>query len=1201
MARAGKIAAWLLFLVVAGAALTLVVFLCTPAPLRIAQRLLEQTLKDQGVTLAFRSAEGSLLEGVQFEEVALHGKGGWALEARRLYVRLSLASILVQRPVIKELLVESPRLVLPEGWNSKGGPPEANVKEGTRLPRVSIRRLKIVDGQVEAPGLLAGDARFSRLRLDSFEGSVFLRSSRLTVKGKLLGARTDAPGFLPPVRVDGECSWQRGHGVELNVQAGAGGSRIALKGAPPRTKGTGEIFTGKVRLAPLELMLLRPVWPEAPERVAAGKFDVRLFRGRVEWSGKADVLGVGAGTATGWVAERPEGLGIGGTVETGGLALAHSGLLAVLDPIAPSISGKVSVKLQVDRGKKVTGTVEGRLGASKVAGFDLREADFGVRIAPQEVAISAKGDGPLAKTFSGQVVLLPEAATWHATAQAQSADLQRILQTLGLWKDPPNPFSLKDSWLRDVSVDLSGSPERVEVDGTALAYGDARVAFRLASGRTAPQLTWRFRCDGLAPEACGLNTDGAVSGEADFAGSDVDRGILEIRALASRVAGVSMSPFSAKLHLEGAVIRLDPVSLETDLGAVEARGQWTGTALALQGRFHSGDVAALAKRAGADGAAGSLDADWSLGLDEGGWSLRTDLRAEKFRYAQAEAAKIQGSAEWSSARGEGKVDLVANGLAVNKVILGDARLLLSRQGETLRGEFSGGLGEGRFLSAKLEGEADPAKGNLRLFGAHVQVFEGREFVQEGSATFAWDEGQIGLTGLKLARGNRTSALSFTLGRAAAEDGGLPISALFEAHGLPLNALPIPPSAGTVQGRVEANLSVKGTTASPLLGGNAHVEDGVFRFANSDLEYRPITLELTADGDRLKITRAHFTSPEGGEGAAVGWIRFRGLLPTEFLLEGSGGGIPFVVGREMVGRAQFYVKIHGTPAAPVIEGIAKVTKGRIELPELSRQAPLPPTVRFKNAPEGSPFAPKPQDEAEEPERRLTGRFQLDFEDVWVQSRLLLAQVEGRIVARLTPGGPALEGSVNVVEGRYLFMGKKFDLRDSRILFKGALDNVPDLDVTAKYEAPDYEVTARLTGSPERPVIALSSKPPLDQSDVLAVIMFGKPLKDLEAGQRQNWSAAAVAMAAQYQASPLLESGSTGLANLQVGVDDQTGGGTVGFSRYIGDRLVLEYTQVFGTLPEERLNLRYRINRKWSVEVETSSVGSSGGDLVWERRY
>jgi autotransporter translocation and assembly factor TamB len=58
---------------------------------------------------------------------------------------------------------------------------------------------------------------------------------------------------------------------------------------------------------------------------------------------------------------------------------------------------------------------------------------------------------------------------------------------------------------------------------------------------------------------------------------------------------------------------------------------------------------------------------------------------------------------------------------------------------------------------------------------------------------------------------------------------------------------------------------------------------------------------------------------------------------------------------------------------------------------------------------------------------------------------------------------------------------------------------------------------------------------------------------------------------------------------------------GFSKYLNDRFVLEYQQIFGSLPESRVDLRYRINRHLSLDVISSTAGKSGADLTWEQKY
>jgi hypothetical protein len=94
--------------------------------------------------------------------------------------------------------------------------------------------------------------------------------------------------------------------------------------------------------------------------------------------------------------------------------------------------------------------------------------------------------------------------------------------------------------------------------------------------------------------------------------------------------------------------------------------------------------------------------------------------------------------------------------------------------------------------------------------------------------------------------------------------------------------------------------------------------------------------------------------------------------------------------------------------------------------------------------------------------------------------------GDLNVRKETGGPVtLAGTVNTVRGTYRFQNRQFDLaRDGTIRFTGDAEFNPVLDVTATREIPDTGVEAkvRVTGSLRAPELALSSTPPLEESDV-----------------------------------------------------------------------------------------------------------------------
>jgi translocation and assembly module TamB len=126
--------------------------------------------------------------------------------------------------------------------------------------------------------------------------------------------------------------------------------------------------------------------------------------------------------------------------------------------------------------------------------------------------------------------------------------------------------------------------------------------------------------------------------------------------------------------------------------------------------------------------------------------------------------------------------------------------------------------------------------------------------------------------------------------------------------------------------------------------------------------------------------------------------------------------------------------------------------------------------------------------------------------------------------------------------------------------------------------------------------------MDEGDILSVLLFGQKQKDLNSSQSKGWSLAALSVAGKYQSTSFLGSiqSGLGLETLDVGSSSQ-GGTEVGFSKYLGDKVVVEYRQTFGSVPEQRVNVRYRVNRHVSLQADSSSAGKSGADVFWEQAY
>ena len=149
-----------------------------------------------------------------------------------------------------------------------------------------------------------------------------------------------------------------------------------------------------------------------------------------------------------------------------------------------------------------------------------------------------------------------------------------------------------------------------------------------------------------------------------------------------------------------------------------------------------------------------------------------------------------------------------------------------------------------------------------------------------------------------------------------------------------------------------------------------------------------------------------------------------------------------------------------------------------------------------------------------------------------------------------------------------------------------------------------VLAHVAGASSKPNLELSSEPPLDQADVLAVLLFGKPSEKLTGGQAAGLQQQTIALASGYAIGELSSSvrDALGLDTLEVQIPGGPGGeGGVRVGRYVTRDVFVSLAQEFGQSIAEVVSVEYFITPKISVRGSTSSLGNSTLDLFVSHRY
>jgi autotransporter translocation and assembly factor TamB len=389
------------------------------------------------------------------------------------------------------------------------------------------------------------------------------------------------------------------------------------------------------------------------------------------------------------------------------------------------------------------------------------------------------------------------------------------------------------------------------------------------------------------------------------------------------------------------------------------------------------------------------------------------------------------------------------------------------------------------------------------------------------------------------------------------------------------------------GLLVVDVHVTGTGENPQGAGTVKVQQGAFTLAATGAKYTNATVDATLQGQAVQITRMLLHDSDGDALQGTGRVQLenRAVGDIEFTVTGD----DFTVLDNEYGQMSVDASLNlvGTVRALKLAGLVRVHSGRIEVDRvLERFGSSPYEAEARPQPPGS----KP---VEEPSLPLGMNLSIQVPDnLILRGRDLRTNTSalGLGDVNLTAGGdftlvregtnaPVLLGTISTVRGTYDFQGRRFQvLRDGTITFRGETPVDPALNVTAEREISGILAHVTVGGTMREPQLTLSSQPPLDQTDILSLIVFNQPANRLGEGQTANLGERAAQIAGGFVVSPIASSLGRAL-NLDVLEVDPTGdnsaGPTVTVGQQVGERLFLKFRQLFGGQPVSEFQLEYQL--------------------------
>lgn len=240
-------------------------------------------------------------------------------------------------------------------------------------------------------------------------------------------------------------------------------------------------------------------------------------------------------------------------------------------------------------------------------------------------------------------------------------------------------------------------------------------------------------------------------------------------------------------------------------------------------------------------------------------------------------------------------------------------------------------------------------------------------------------------------------------------------------------------------------------------------------------------------------------------------------------------------------------------------------------------------------------------------------------VWVKDDMVDLLIGGDITVKGDNGKLMVTGLIEVLEGEVMLYGRKFTLSpDSTVIFGGGEEINPELNIMANYDISNVDlspiglqttdssaVSVRVSGTAKKPRVELLSSPPMDETNIVAIVVTGTPVG---AGEGQQSSLEAQTMnlfvgLATGQVAKLVQSElPIDVFRLQSSEDFTEAQVTVG-KRLTRD-LMLLYNANLGAPPGQNANefrVEYAITRTLQLETRFGDAGEGGLDLIFRWRY
>ncbi|TWH99113.1 autotransporter translocation and assembly factor TamB [Luteimonas cucumeris] len=389
-----------------------------------------------------------------------------------------------------------------------------------------------------------------------------------------------------------------------------------------------------------------------------------------------------------------------------------------------------------------------------------------------------------------------------------------------------------------------------------------------------------------------------------------------------------------------------------------------------------------------------------------------------------------------------------------------------------------------------------------------------------------------------------------------------------------------------QGLVEGHVSLAGTRARPLIGGEATLSNFTGELPALGLTLSNGQAQLRALPDGSARISGSVSSGKGALTVDGGLSWFGQATPLQLNIRGENVLVSDTPSLMAVANPDLQFGI--VDRTMQLRGEVTVPSANIDLERLDRGVATSPDVVVLD----------PIDPEQAPSSALDTELAVTLgDDVRLEGFGLSGRITGRIQVRARPGREMTATGGLDVSGKYKAYGQQLDITRGQLSWSNHIISDPRINIRAERRVGEVTAGIDVTGRAQAPRALVWSDPVMQQSQAISYLMLGRNLAGANSADALRVDAASAALAAGSGVIASQLGRRLGLDEAGVTESRALGGSVVGFGKHLTPKLWVGYgVSLVGA--GQVFTLKYLLRLGFDIQIESSTV-ENRASINWRR--